>query len=172
MANLMPRKINWWWLSLLAVPFLFSFRRRGWGAIVEPQKIRNDADGYGAFGQDRKDKTGKRKHNGIDLLVNPGQLVHSPIPGTVARYAAPYPEDTRWGGILIQGTGEYIDYQVKIFYITPRVNPGQVLDTGEIVGKAQSIRLKYGGSMQDHVHVEVYRSGKLIDPASVLSVMT
>jgi murein DD-endopeptidase MepM/ murein hydrolase activator NlpD len=171
MANLMSRKINWWWLSLLAVPFLFSFRRRGWGAIVEPQKIRNDAAGDGSFKVSRDN--GAREHNGIDLLVNSGQLVHSPIPGTVSRYSFPYPEDTRWGGILIQGTGEYIDYQVKIFYITPRVNPGQVLDRGQIIGKAQSIHLRYNSSsMQDHVHVEIRKNGTLIDPASVLSVMT
>lgn len=170
MANLMHRKINWWLLTLLAVPFLFAFRRRGWEYIVTPQKIRNDAAGKGSFGVDREN--GKRKHNGIDLLVNPGQFVHTPIPGTVVRYAAPYPEDSRWGGLLIQGLDEYADYQVKIFYITPQVKPGQTLAMGTIIGKAQGISLKYSSNMLDHIHVEVYKNGNLINPAAVLSVLT
>ena len=167
MANLMQK--NWYWLTLLALPFLFAFRRRNdWDYIVTPQKIRNDAAGDGSWGVDRDN--GKRKHNGIDFLVRNGQYVHTPIPGKVVRYANPYPEDGRWGGLLIQGSGEYAAYQVKIFYIQPIAKPGQTLGMGSVVGRAQSISIKYGSNMLDHVHVEVYRDGQLINPATVLSI--
>lgn len=166
MANLMHRKINWWWLTLLAVPFLFAFRRRSWDAVVTPQRLRNDPIGKGFFGAPR----GDRKHQGIDLLANPGQQVHTPIPGTVVRYAAPYEGDGRFGGVLIQGSDEYAAYQVKIFYIKPSVKPGQILGMGSVVGQLQAISLKYGPNTLDHVHVEIRKDGQLVDPATLLSV--
>lgn len=165
MANLMQK--NWYWLTLLVLPFLFAFRRRNdWDYIVTPQKIRNDVIGKGAFNEPR----GDRKHQGIDLLANLGQYVHTPIPGKVVRYAAPYPEDSRFNGVLIQGSGEYAAYQVKIFYIKPSVSPGQTLAMGSVVGTAQSIKLRYGSNALDHVHVEIRKDGELVNPATLLSV--
>lgn len=168
MANLTSRKLNWWWLALLAVlPFTFAFRRRSsWGMIAEPQLLRNDPIGKGHFGAPR----GNRKHEGIDLLVKPGQSVLSPIPGTLVRYAAPYSTDSRFGGVLIQGSGEFEGYDVKIFYIQPTIQPGASLSSGSVVGKAQAISIKYGSSTLDHVHVEIRKDGQLIDPSTLLQV--
>lgn len=167
MANLMHRKINWWWLTLLALPFVFAFRRRSsWGNIVEPQILRTDSVGEGFFGASR----GNRTHEGIDLLVNPGQAVHSPIPGTLARYATPYSTDSRFSGVLIEGKDEFEGYAVKIFYISPTVKPGTTLSENTVVGRAQAISMKYGSNTLDHVHVEIRKDGQLIDPATLLNV--
>ena len=100
-----------------------------------------------------------------------GLHCHASAPAVV-RYAAPYDDDSRFGGVLIQGSDEYAAFQVKIFYIKPSVKPGQILGMGSVVGQLQAISLKYGPNTLDHVHVEIRKDGQLVDPATLLSVAT
>ena len=141
----------------------------GFAPIVSPQRLRNDSSGGGSFGASRDG--GTRAHNGTDLLVTPGQSIRTPFAATVVRYAIPYANDSRYSGVLLQGVGAMAAYQVKIFYLSPTVQPGQFLPQGAQVGTAQKISTKYGGGMKDHVHVEVYRNGTLINPATVLNIV-
>ncbi len=69
-------------------------------SIGKQNKIRSDGYGDGRFGASRDQ--GKRQHEGIDLVVTPGESILSPITGKIVRYAYPYPDDSRYSGVHIQ----------------------------------------------------------------------
>lgn len=123
--------------------------------IVQYPKLRDDKQGDGRFGSSR----GSRKHNGLDLVVTPGETIFSPIAGKVIRHTMPYDNDSRYSGLHIQDE----NYLIKIFYMLPSVKPGQYVTRGQAIGTAQKISTKYGGGMIDHVHVEVWPGG--VEPA-------
>jgi len=138
--------------------------------ITSPyQKIRNDSQGDGFFGASR----GRRRHNGIDILVSSGSAVYCPIEGVMFRMAYPYGTSRgngQWEGCVIVGVGDYQGYEVKIFYMRPFVM-GDYLFPGDIIGVAQDISRKYSPSMMDHLHVEVRRNGVLLDPAKLFELV-
>jgi len=127
---------------------------------VTPATIRSDSAGDGHFGASR----GSRSHEGLDLIVTRGQLIHSPISGTLNRYAYPYATDLRWKGVEITGTGDDAGYVVKMFYMDPALPAGTTVQRGTVVGNAQAISQKYTSAMRDHLHVEVRHGGLLVDP--------
>ena len=136
-------------------------------SIGKQNKIRSDGYGNGRFGASRDQ--GKRQHEGIDLVVTPGESILSPITGKIVRYAYPYPDDPRYSGVHIQND----EYLVKMFYLSPvLVKPGQQVTQGQAIGTAQKISTKYGSGMIDHVHVEVWLNGtnKAIDPAPLFGL--
>jgi murein DD-endopeptidase MepM/ murein hydrolase activator NlpD len=116
-----------------------------------------DAWGSGAFGAPR----GGRAHRGVDLVVVPGESILAPFAGDLVREARPYDDDDRFSGLLLRGRGRWSGCEVKIFYLQPR-EPGPVR-RGQVIGKAQDIALKYPG-ITPHVHVELWRSGAVVDP--------
>lgn len=138
-------------------------------AVVQPyQKMRNDSQGDGHFGASR----GRRRHNGIDIIVLPGSAVYCPIEGFMKRIAHPYPgrRNKKWLGCVIEGTGLYRGYEVKIFYMKPFLI-GEYVYPSDVIGKAQAISDKYSSAMIDHLHVEVRYYGRLIDPATLFSLV-
>ncbi|MEM1123823.1 MAG: M23 family metallopeptidase [Bacteroidota bacterium] len=132
--------------------------------IVQPLEMRNDPLGEGHFGASR----GIRTHNGVDLVTFEGQKIFSPIDGVVVRYANPYPDDSRWKGILIQGNGFFADTTVKIFYMNSMFFPSELIVAGQTIGISQAISQKHGSAMIDHIHVEVRQKGQLIDPYNLI----
>lgn len=139
-------------------------------AVTSPyQKVRNDPRGEGHFGASR----GRRRHNGLDIIVTPNTAVYSPIEGVIFRMAYPYGSTGRnrqWEGILIVGVNEYQGYEVKIFYMQPFVI-GEYVFPGDIIGIAQAISRRYTPNMIDHLHVEVRRNGMLLDPAKLFNLI-
>lgn len=147
----------------LGVVLLSAYRRslKPLGPILARMRLRGqDQHGYGYFGASRSG--GSRQHNGIDLVCTPGEAVFSPITGTVERYANPYPGDSRYGGILLQGE----ELSVKMFYLSAVVPVGTKVRRGQQVGIAQAISKKYPG-ITEHIHVEVYAGGQLVNPAEL-----
>lgn len=127
--------------------------------IVTPLIIRNDTSGKGHFGASRDN--GNREHIGIDLICFESQTVMSPFDAYVVRKSYPYKTDKRWEGLVLRRSD---GLEVKIFYMTPSVLEGSFVKKGQKIGVSQSISKKYGGSMRDHNHVEVWVGGKAIDP--------
>ena len=127
--------------------------------IVTPLSIRSDTSGDGHFNSSRGG--GTRAHEGVDLLCHEGQTVMSPFDAYVVRKSYPYKTDKRWEGLLLRRSD---GLEVKIFYMTPSVLEGSFVKKGQKVGVSQSISKKYGGSMRDHNHVEVWAGGKAINP--------
>ena len=130
--------------------------------IVLPEMVmRNDSSGFGFFGAWRSGQT--RKHKGTDVLVYKGQPIYSPFTGTITRTYKAYANDDKYKGIEIISTDQ--KYKVKIMYCTLiGVSLPKTIKQGELVAYAQSISEKYGGPMKDHVHLELYEDGLLVDP--------
>lgn len=140
--------------------------RKAFANVLAVQRMRNDAAGSGHFGAPR----GNRIHQGLDLLVEPGQEVLSPVTGRFIRQGWPYANDRRFHLVVLNGEG----YEVKLLYVKPieGLVPGTPVHRGQVVGMAEDVASKYGGSMLPHVHVEVRRivGAHLLDPARFLKL--
>ncbi len=125
----------------------------------------HDEWGDGAFHASRDE--GRRLHEGIDLVAWPRTPFLAPLACRVVREAAPYPNDPRFSGLLLD-IGQ--ERQVKVFYIAPiRDLLGGDVAAGTVLGHVQDLRDKYRG-ITPHVHVELWSEGKRIDPAEVLGL--
>lgn len=131
---------------------------RTFHSIVEGRMTSRGKDRYGS-GQPGASR-GSRSHGGIDIVATPGQRILSPIDGLVIREAFPYKDDTSMRGILIRGSGSFSGWEVKIFYVIGLFS-GEVR-AGGLIGHAQNL-VKYPG-ITNHVHMEVFQSGRQIDP--------
>jgi murein DD-endopeptidase MepM/ murein hydrolase activator NlpD len=156
--------------GIAAIAIVLFWRRLGFSGtwrISSKNQIRVDKLGDGHFGSSRSG--GSRDHNGLDLVVTPGETIYSPIDGKVIRYSSPYPDDSRYSGLHIQND----KYLVKMWYLSPnQVKPGQEVTRGQALGVAQKISTKYGAGMIDHVHVEVWPggTGPAVDPGPLFGV--
>lgn len=157
-------------LALIGAGLLVLFRGqavRALAKILPVQRIRMDPRGDGHFGSGRTGHT----HQGVDLLVNEGDPVASPIDGRIVRYSYAYTDSAKWRNVVIQGEG----IEVKIMYATlaPGLTVGDPVRRGQIVGKAQAISDRYGGPpMLDHLHVEARRivGAELLNPERLLAL--
>lgn len=126
---------------------------------AHPLAIRHDAGGDGRFLSPRN---GGRKHRGVDLLAPLHSPVHAIRSGrviTVARHP---------------GMGRYVEIEhapgFKSLYAhlrEVRVAEGQRLAQGAVigtVGKTGNARFSW---ISPHLHLEVWRDGAPVDPASV-----
>ncbi|WP_166802246.1 peptidoglycan DD-metalloendopeptidase family protein [Microvirga pakistanensis] len=128
-------------------------------SIVEGRMRSRGRDAFGS-GQPGASR-GSRDHLGIDVIANPMQRILAPIDGNVIREAFPYKNDPSMRGILIRGAGDYIEWEVKLFYVEGLFS-GQV-KAGSLIGHAQSLGNKYPG-ITNHIHMEVFRRGTQVDP--------
>jgi murein DD-endopeptidase MepM/ murein hydrolase activator NlpD len=116
----------------------------------------SDPYGSGQFAAPRDHHS--RQHNGLDIAASPGDAVLSPIGGNLVREAIPYAPFT---GLLIEGTGEYVGYSVKLFYV--EANQCGPVGAGGLIGYAQDLKYKYP-EITNHIHMEVRYEGKLVSP--------
>ena len=138
----------------------------GFFPIVSPLIVRNDPAGKGCY----MCRRGSRKHNGLDVLINKYEDIVCPIDGVMSRYLQVYQSDKKYIGCEIVGTGEFIGYKIKLFYMMPANLVGLNITRGEYIGYAQAISEKYPGQgMLDHIHIEVYYNNNRIDPAPLFS---
>lgn len=129
--------------------------------IVPFQRIRgNDPHGSGAFEASRRN----RLHNGIDIVVQPGQPIKSPIDGTIKRHSFPYP-DRSFSGYHLD-TDKYL---IKLWYLAPTLQAGAKVRAGQTLGFAQDLGTRYAG-ITPHVHMEVWDKSKVntpVDPTNL-----
>lgn len=150
-----------YYIAGAALLILLLMKNKALASVTKNQKLRDcDPFGCGNFGAPR----GTRKHNGIDLIVSPGQDIFSPITGKVTRIAYPYASDLSYKGLEIVNE----QYKVKIFYINPTVAIPSVVTAGQKIAEAQNIAAKYGSTMTNHVHFEVRNAlNQVIDPTNL-----
>jgi len=138
---------------------------------VPNARVRGKDDwGKGHFGAKREnpDRT-FREHKGVDIVTAPGETVVSPVSGTYVRPARPYADDPRYSGAMIKADD---GTEVKVFYISPAtgLKPGDRVEAGKTpLGTSQDLAQKYPargerGPITNHVHIQVKRDGKFIDP--------
>lgn len=128
--------------------------------IVESQKTRvRDSYGSGQYGASRD--SGTRKHNGIDIIVNPDEKIFCPIKGAIISETMPYRKDPSYKGVVIKGIESWIGYEIKIFYMVGLFSG--VANESQEIGFAQNLTIKYPG-ITNHIHLEVKFQGQQIDP--------
>lgn len=119
-----------------------------------------DLTGNGWYGA----KRGKRKHEGVDYVVTPGEDIFAITSGTI-RIGNVYRGSKQMK--LIEITGP--EYRVKQMYVNPTVKNGDTVEAGQKIGTAQDVS-KYHNSenMKPHVHISVWKNGLLTDPEPII----
>jgi murein DD-endopeptidase MepM/ murein hydrolase activator NlpD len=162
-------KVQPWQLILVlgGAVYLFASRMKNYLLPpVLPARMRNDAMGLGHFGAPRGDRT----HKGLDIIAAPGATVRAPLAGVVKRIGYVYPGNFDFQFVEIQGANGDL---VRLMYVTP--SPGivrQAVNRGDIVGTAQPIAAHHGGGMINHVHLDLKREGKFLDPLQFFELVT
>ena len=136
-------------------------------SIPEGGVLRSDGIGDGNF----RSKRTHGLHKGVDITANPGQMVPAPIDGVVSRKGIVYGDKDNRGLLSthIKGTGKWEGFTVKMFYMdNTALKVGAPVKRGAPLGPAQDVRVKHGPKMRPHVHYEVRKDGKLIDPTDLL----
>ncbi len=130
--------------------------------ILRKITVRNDSQGHGYYGAPR----GSRKHNGVDLVVEKGDQVLAPENGVLKRSAQPYSSDPKYKGFVLVGDS---GLEWKVFYCILEPNIiGTRVSKGQHIATAQAISEKYNSSMIDHIHVEIRKDEKRIDPTDTI----
>jgi murein DD-endopeptidase MepM/ murein hydrolase activator NlpD len=154
--------------------------------VAYPKIRSEDGKGDGVFGAERGDGKLKRAHKGVDIVTKPGELVFSPVDGKVevrkpdpsgrlnnGQWIEPYPDSPNKKGKL-RGVGIITDdgHRVRVLYVDPDavdLKPGQQVRAGQAIGKAQDLSTVYPKTMTNHVHVDVQKDGRFIDPTEKVS---
>lgn len=134
------------------------------GNITEPAMVmRNDTRGLGHYHATRVG----RLHDGLDVVVTKGQVLNSPFNGTLNRTYLVAANDSKYTGIeLISDDNRF---RCKIMYCYA-ISVGQQVQRGEQIAFAQAVSEKYGSSMIDHVHIELFENGEEVDPAMYFDI--
>ncbi|MBK7056199.1 MAG: peptidoglycan DD-metalloendopeptidase family protein [Leptospiraceae bacterium] len=105
----------------------------------------------------------KRKHNGIDFICEPGQVIVSPVDGIVIRQAFPY-TDKNYSGVLLGNDS----LSLKMFYFIPDKKVlGKRVKQGDRLGIAQDISKRYSSKdrkMIPHIHLQI----ECLDPTVLM----
>lgn len=130
-----------------------------------PGTRNRDKHGAGYYGASR----GKRKHVGVDFLINAGDKVCAFRGGTVTKLGYAYADDLSFRYIEIKDSRGYF---CRYFYVEPSVAVGAVVDLGSTIGTSQSLGQRYVG-ITPHLHFEVFllegREKKYFDPFRYLA---
>jgi murein DD-endopeptidase MepM/ murein hydrolase activator NlpD len=135
----------------------------------------NDPTGFGHFGAKRGFyENGKRKyHKGHDVVSIPGEEVFSMIAGTITKYGYMYQNALQFRYVEVTKK----EYRVRLCYIEKHslFKVGSIVCKGDRIAFAQDIakyhnRNKKKGQalMKNHLHIEIYKNGVLIDPKQYL----
>lgn len=124
-------------------------------------QLRSDPAGDGSWQASRDG--GKRRHNGIDLVCQPGGILISPLYGEVTKLGYAYGEDLFWRYIEITDRDRL---KHRFFYANPIVKAGEIVTPLSSIGEMQNITLKYPNTgMTPHIHYGVKdQTGKYIKP--------
>jgi murein DD-endopeptidase MepM/ murein hydrolase activator NlpD len=114
----------------------------------------------GAVGEFRAPRNGGRWHKGFDVTADCGTPLAAATTGTVVKRAY----DPRLDGnyVVIRGLGERRKYWYAHMVHPSRFEKGDLVHVGEIVGHIG--RTGNAGSTPCHLHFEIHRRGKPIDP--------
>jgi hypothetical protein len=93
--------------------------------------------------------------------VTPGELICSPINGTVTRIGYCYESTKKYKLVEILDKNKQSIW--RLLYLDPTVVAGEEVSAGTVIGAAMDISEKYSTSMIPHVHVEV-----VIDPTTLM----
>lgn len=136
----------------------------------------SDPTGNGWFGASR----GSRKHKGVDIVVVPGEDIFAMMSGTVTKLGYVYSNPKQGKPVMrfveIQNTIEGDHYKLWQMYVSPSVEKGQEIEQNQIIGKAQDIADYHKSEddeheMKNHVHIQLWKNGVLVDPEPLIKKM-
>lgn len=104
-----------------------------------------------------------RTHEGIDIAAMEGDLVSVTQDGTVT---AVYEDDYLGSVVVVSHAGDISTLYANLSE-TPSVAVGQKVSAGDVIGQVGSTALLETAE-EGHLHFEVFRAGKNIDPLSYL----
>jgi murein DD-endopeptidase MepM/ murein hydrolase activator NlpD len=118
----------------------------------------------GAVGEFKALRNGGRRHKGFDVTARCGTPLAAVTTGTVVKRAY----DPRLNGnhIVIRGLGERRKYWYSHLVHPSPFQRGDLVHVGQIVGHIG--RTGNAGSTPCHLHFEMHRNGRPIDPAPFL----
>ncbi len=123
----------------------------------------DDPSGHGYYGA----KRGTRKHKGIDIIAKPGATLYAPIDGVVTKHGQVYATTITDKFKYIEITGPV--YKSRILYCGPQIAIGMRIFRCDEVGVVQDVAGFWGGTMQNHAHLEIYKHGLITDPEPLLT---
>ncbi len=132
-----------------------------------------DSHGKGGMNVPR---SGGRTHKGVDIVAPPGTPIVSPVDGTVVTPVDPYNSDPakkgKLSGIRIKTND---GYTVDMFYVDvdqKKFKAGTAIRAGDPIGSAQDLSPMYppkpAGPMTNHIHLQIQKEGRYIDPTPLL----
>lgn len=104
-----------------------------------------------------------RAHLGIDIKAEIGTNVKAVLDGKVKKTY----NDGLWGNVIIIDHGNGIETKYTNLKTLEMVKEGNSVKKGDYiskVGKSADIEM----IMDDHLHFEVYKNGKVVDPRSII----
>lgn len=104
-----------------------------------------------------------RGHSGIDIRADTGTKVKAPKEGTIKKVE----EDELWGITIVIDHGNGLETKYANLGTKDMVQEGVQVKQGDYigtVGKTASIEML----MDSHLHFEVIKDGKLVDPRSIM----
>lgn len=122
----------------------------------------HDAFGSGGYLAARTTGTTERKHQGLDLVCKPGQVLVAPCDGVIMRVGYAYPGDLRYFSVHIRPNNEP-DIDFKLLYVACDYTEMERVRRGETIGRSQDLDIKYPG-ITNHTHVEIIVAGEHVDP--------
>lgn len=123
-----------------------------------------DAFGEGRFHAERDG--GARRHEGVDYVATPGQVVEAPISGYVVKIGCAYADDSRLHYVEIENPALHLT--ARLFYVDPDVAVGDTVAVGHPIGEAQSLQRRYRG-ITNHVHLEIANGkGRKLDAEELI----
>lgn len=143
------------------------------GIIVPPTAggLRGvDATGGGGFGAPRTRDGNSYGHKGIDYAAVAGSLVYAPICGRVTQYGFAYDPEIPLHSIHIEGPPRSLfkGFHLKLLYVALSGLTLDYIQQGMEIGTAEDVAGHHGGDMINHVHLELYIDGSLVDPSPYL----
>lgn len=103
-----------------------------------------------------------RSHRGIDIKASEGTKVKAPLDGTIKEVY----EDELWGIVIIIDHGGGLETKLANLGTKEMVKPGVKVSKGDYIstiGKSADIEM----ALEPHLHYEVIKNGKMIDPRSI-----
>lgn len=124
-----------------------------------------DSQGAGHYGATRRNKDGSiRKHNGIDFVCTPGEQIGAIRSGTVSKIGFPYFQtDKKRRHLRYVQITDSSGLKARYFYVEPKVQVGQRISQGQVIGINQDLMSIYSG-MTQHYHFEVKKEKKFLNP--------
>jgi murein DD-endopeptidase MepM/ murein hydrolase activator NlpD len=123
--------------------------------FIDPTLLSNkrisDLGGNGGYGESRRNDDGPYRHDGIDMLVSPGNPLYAPTNGLVSLSTVKKLK-------LVRVVNSNIDSKYRraaVLYVDPVVKNNQRVKQGQLIGYSSNISVQYNPTVPNHTHIRI-----------------